>query len=277
MNIRRHLVSTLLFILLVNIGLGQTKAMTFNLRYDNPRDGENAWSERRDEVVDLIEHYEPSILGIQEGLFDQMQFLDAHLEKYTYVGVGREDGKTKGEYAGIFYRQDLWTLDHSRTYWLSETPDEISIGWDASMERIATFAAFIEQRTGDTLYVINAHFDHIGIEAQLKSAELLIQIIYEQKLTKSKVLVMGDFNSLPDSEGIKMLEDQMKDSRLSEKTYGPDGTFNAFQACEPITKCIDYIFTQNVHVKHQIHIDDRRKNGLCVSDHLPVLIEFVFP
>ncbi|MCT4560230.1 MAG: endonuclease/exonuclease/phosphatase family protein [Crocinitomicaceae bacterium] len=251
----------------------QTSLMSFNLRYNNPNDGENAWENRKAEVVDLIEKYAPEIMGIQEGLYDQMQYLDSNLRQYSYLGVGRDDGKTKGEYAGIFYRHDLWTLNRSYTFWLSETPLKPSVGWDASMERIVTYAWFIHNQTGETLHVFNAHFDHIGEKAQYESADLITNLIYKFNLTEEKVVVMGDFNSLPDSEPIQLFSSYLEDSRNVENHFGPDGTFNNFNTQEEITKRIDYIFTMNLSVQSQLHINDRRKNGLCISDHLPVYVE----
>lgn len=280
MDILKHVISVLFITLASHLGFGQssvsqTKVMTYNLRYNNPRDGENAWEERKNDVVALIRHYQPEFLGIQEGLLDQMSYLDQSLPRYSYVGVGRDDGQTKGEFAGIFYRHDLWNLYRSQTLWLSETPNQVSVGWDASMERIVTYAAFIRKESNDTLHVFNAHFDHIGSLAQRNSAEMLIRLIHDMQLTNRQVIVMGDFNSLPNSEGIQLLRQELNDSRNAAETYGPVGTFNAFEPCEPVTKCIDYIFTKNLRQLRQEHIDDRRQNGLWVSDHLPVLLTFV--
>ena len=112
--------------------------MTYNIRYNNPNDNENWWENRKEEVVHMIKYYHPDIFGIQEGLNDQVNYLNNSLPNYSYTGVGRDDGKEKGEYTAIFYNSDKFELINSKTYWLSNTPNKVSVGWDASMERITT-------------------------------------------------------------------------------------------------------------------------------------------
>lgn len=255
--------------------VAQTSVMTYNIRYDNPKDNENWWGHRKEEVVDLIRYYSPTIFGIQEGLHHQVAYLDSSLNEYKYVGVGRDDGKTKGEYSAIFYRPEALKLLESQTYWLSETPDKVSVGWDASMERITTFAVFVDVKTGDTLNVFNAHFDHIGAEARLNSAKVILEIIEHKSLDNKQLIVMGDFNALPENAPIQTFKKKLTDPYLLEEvvTYGPIGTSNGFDPDRIMDRRIDYVLTKNINVRSYRHIDDRRKNNLYPSDHLPVLVE----
>ncbi|MEM8889234.1 MAG: endonuclease/exonuclease/phosphatase family protein, partial [Bacteroidota bacterium] len=142
--------------------------MTYNLRYDNPNDGENRWDLRKEFLRDQLKFFEPDVMGIQEGLKHQLDYLDGELSAYSYIGVGRDDGKEKGEYTAIFYKADKLSLIRQSTFWLSESPDEISVGWDAALERICTYALFEEKAGGAKFYVFNTHFDHRGEKARRK-------------------------------------------------------------------------------------------------------------
>lgn len=253
----------------------QQSIMTFNIRYNNPDDKENCWEHRKPELLNLIQKYQPSILGLQEALKDQVDYIHKNLSNYAYVGVGRDDGKTKGEFAPIFYDQDQMVLIHFDTYWLSETPKEISVGWDACMERIVTYAVFKDKLSKDTCYVFNAHFDHIGTKAQEMSARLILKLIEDLDLNEKRVVVMGDLNVEPGSETIGLLKAQLEDAfDLSNILHtGPEGTFNRFDETKTPILRIDYIFTKNLSVKSYQTLNDKRSNGLCISDHLPVMIE----
>ena len=254
--------------------IGQITIMSYNIRYDNPSDGQNRWENRKKEVAKMINYYSPDLIGTQEALKGQIEYLDSMLPQYNYVGVGRDDGKTKGEYTAIFYNKNILKMLSSKTFWLSETPDTVSIGWDASMERIVTFGEFLNVSNGDSLFVFNAHFDHIGKLSQKKAAELIVQLIESKKLHNKKIIVLGDFNCEPFEEPIKIFQKIIKDSYTESQIppYGPPGTFNGFNTNGLTTKRIDYIFVKNMEVIQYAHIGDRRSNNLHLSDHLPVLI-----
>ena len=263
-------------ILCIN-GFSQTKVMSFNLRYDNPNDAENCWGNRKGEVVQLIDSLHPDIFGIQEGLFHQLEYINGQLTDYTYVGVGRDDGKEKGEFAAIFYDSLAFSLIETTTFWLSSTPDRVSVGWNASMERICTYGAFINNNTNDSLFIFNCHFDHIGEISRNMSAKLILNKIKEFGLSKNSVVVMGDLNSEPQDEPIQTLREELDDAiEISEQPhYGLQGTFNSFDTTSIATKRIDYIFTKNMIVRSHRHIDYKRKNRLYFSDHFPVLVEII--
>ncbi|HOS47566.1 MAG TPA: endonuclease/exonuclease/phosphatase family protein [Bacteroidia bacterium] len=271
---KKHLLLYLFFSFSQLSVSSQTSFMTYNLRYDNAGDKDNSWPLRKEEMVSMIQFYHPDVLGIQEGLYHQVQYLDSSLVNYDYAGVGRDDGDKKGEFSAIFFNAQHFKLLKTKTYWLSDTPEKVSVGWDAAMERIVTFAMLKSLSSKDTLYVFNCHMDHIGKVARENSAKLILQIIDAMNINRNKVIVMGDFNSEP-SEPAALFFAQKMDCGYDAKdviTYGPLGTFNAFDITSPVTKRIDYIFTKNIRVTNYIHIDDRRKNNLWLSDHLPVLV-----
>lgn len=256
-------------------GFGQTKVMTYNIRFDNPDDGENAWEFRKNELIDLLKFYNPDFLGIQEALPNQIQTITENIEEYDHIGHGRDGLDTNSEGVPLFYNKKKFKLLESDIFWLSETPKKPSKGWDAAFNRIAVYGAFENLADGDTIYLINCHFDHLGKMAREKSAEQLVNFIDQKKLSENKVIVMGDFNSLPEEKPIKMLNQYLEDSYYGSKkvAYGPIGTYNDFNIEKRLTERIDYIFTQNIDVKSYRSIDDKRKNNLYPSDHLPILIK----
>ncbi|GGG34683.1 hypothetical protein GCM10011414_00170 [Croceivirga lutea] len=268
----------LVFFSLVNFKLqAQHKAMSYNIRYSTSNDGENAWDNRKEAVVALIKNYEPDFLGIQEGLLSQVAYLNKNLADYAYTGVGRDDGKEKGEFSAIFYNGKAFKLITGETFWLSTTPEKISVGWDAAMERICTYALFEHLTTGEKIYVFNAHFDHIGEQARKNSALLIEQKLQQLQILTEPVIVMGDFNSEPNSPPIQTFTSYLDDGvAISEKSlYGPKGTFNGFDENLIPQNRIDYIFCKNLKsVQKYRHINDKRNNGLCPSDHLPIYMEF---
>ncbi|WP_368384765.1 endonuclease/exonuclease/phosphatase family protein [Polaribacter sp. NJDZ03] len=196
---------------------------------------------------------------------------------YSYVGVGRDDGKTKGEYSAIFYQKEKFNVLNKGTFWLSETPNKISVGWDASMERICTFALLINKSNNDQFWVFNTHFDHIGNIARVKSAKLIIDKIAEFNTDNLPVLVMGDFNLKPETAPIQLLSNAFNDAKIASESqpFGPIGTFNAFDFNKPVVDRIDYIFTSKEQVKvlEYATLSDS-KDGKFPSDHLPVVIKY---
>lgn len=256
----------------------ETSLMSFNIRYDNPHDKENWWGNRKGDVVNLIEKYHPDFLGIQEGLQHQVEYIQNHSSNYTFIGVGRDDGKTKGEYAALYYDTTKYILIKHNTFWLSETPGQVSVGWDASMERICTYGVFFHNEYKDTIYVFNTHFDHIGKVARKNSAALIIDYIKKWNISEKHVVLMGDLNCEPESKPIQLILEEFKDGfrYTTNVKHGPEGTYNGFDPKNKITHRIDYIFTKNLKINSYRHIDDKRDNLLWFSDHLPVLVKIDF-
>ncbi|PNQ72169.1 endonuclease/exonuclease/phosphatase [Hanstruepera neustonica] len=249
--------------------------MTYNIRYDNPGDGINQWDNRKQELSHLITYYKPDVLGIQEGLLHQLQYLDTQLMDYSRIGVGRDDGVTKGEFSAIYYNHHKLSLIQDFTFWLSETPDTVSVGWDASMERICTYGLFQDKTTMQKLWIFNTHFDHIGERAREESSKLILKKINDLNTEDFPVILMGDFNSEPDSQAIKTLTDWFVDASktIDNGKYGPEGTFTGFTENAIPERRIDYIFVKNLGVAAYRHIDDKMPNNQYLSDHLPVIVQ----
>lgn len=248
--------------------------MSYNIRYDNPNDKENNWHHRKQELSKLITYYHPDFLGTQEGLSHQIEYLDNQLKNYDRIGVGREDGKQKGEYTAIFYDATKFDLLKKETFWLSETSNKVSVGWDAALERICTYGEFKNKKTNEIIHVFNAHFDHQGEKSREMSVKLILDKVKEYTQESSKVVVMGDFNSLPSDKPISIFRKFFQNGYSFQKEflYGPEGTFNDFELDYSLKYRLDYIFLKNFSINTYRHIDDRRMNNLWVSDHLPVFV-----
>lgn len=254
----------------------QTTAMTFNIRYDNPSDGENAWEKRKPEVLALINSRQPDFLALQEVLPGQLGYLQEHLKGYQFIGYGRDGKNTDSEATPIFYNSSKFELVGQEVFWLSETPEEVSKGWDAALNRTTVYGKFRNVATGEVIHIINTHFDHQGKTARLRSAKLLSGFLESENLTDEKVILMGDFNASPDEAPIQMLNSQLTDAREVEgiSVTGPKGTFNGFDTERSSFERIDYIFIKNLEVKAFECVDKKRTNGLYPSDHFPLLIKF---
>ena len=247
--------------------------ITYNIKYDDRSAEENSWIMRKEGMVNLINSISPDILGIQEGLFHQVDYLDNNLDNFRYVGVGRDDGYKKGEFCAIFFNKNKYRLINSSTFWLSENPNKVSIGWDAALERICTYAQLETINGKNKIWIFNTHFDHLGKKAREQSAKLLIRKIRKINTDREPTILMGDFNALDDTKVIEILNREFKDSmEISAKGHiGPFGTFNNFSLKLEITKRIDYIFTYGMKILFHEHVNKRLDNGNHISDHLPVV------
>lgn len=269
---------TLLFLLAVLPYLSpaqqEIKVMSYNIRLDVKSDGENQWELRKEKVTGLMNFYEADFIGAQEVLHHQLKYLHQNLKGYDYIGVGRDDGKEAGEYSCIFYKKDKFTVIQQSTFWLSPTPDSISKGWDAALNRVCTYGLFRNNKTKQYCWVLNTHFDHVGVTARLESAKLIVKKIKELNVKNYPVILTGDFNSSPDEAPAQYIISQMQNSRsISRLVYGGEDTWNAFKFHEKPNRCIDYIF-----VSHDKRISVSKFATLTdsydmkyPSDHLPVL------
>lgn len=262
------------------------RVMTFNVRYDEPRDNANAWPNRKELVASMIRFHNADLVGVQEALKRQLEDLDTLLPEYSRVGVGRADGKTGGEYSAILYRKTRFESLESSTFWLSETPNVPSPGWDAAYPRIVTWAKFKDLKTGKIFFHFNTHFDHRGVRARKESARLLLNRI-SQTGGELPVVVTGDFNFTESSEGYQLLTGKNSGESVSSKSvlrdtryssphghHGPTSTFNEFKALVPGMK-IDYVFVKGSIRVIQHGVLSDTWDGRFPSDHLPVLAEIV--
>ncbi len=271
------LLSTILF--LSNLFFAQNlKVMTYNIRLSLESDGENSWGNRKQEALQMLNYYHPDFFGVQEAVPQQMADLKDGLKDYNYVGVGRDDGANQGEYSAIFYNIEKFSVLKSGTFWLSETPEKPSKGWDAAYNRICTYALLSTKNGGKKIWAFNVHFDHVGNEARKNSVNLILKKIKQLNPWNFPVVLMGDFNLTEDSEPIKMLSANLNDSYYHSKTkpYGSKGTFTGFDTSKQPENRIDYIFVKNFEVLNYRTINDRRDNFLFPSDHFPIMVEISF-
>ncbi len=252
------------------------KLMTYNIRLDVASDGENAWTHRRDFLSDQILFYSPDIFGIQEGLPHQVEYLQQKCTTYASVGIGRE-GAGKGESTHIFYDRNRFTLKENHTFWLSTTPDTVSMGWDAACLRVCTAVLLKEKKSKKQFWVFNTHLDHVGETARQNAVDLiLLKMTYYNK-SKLPVFFMGDLNAEPASVVVSKLKKEMLDCREHSEmpAFGPSGTFNGFKFDAPVTRLIDYIFISRdtkIRIKKYAVLSDSQ-NLRYPSDHLPVFVE----
>ena len=214
---------------------------------------------------------------MQEVLHSQLLDLNLSLSEYSFVGVGREDGKKKGEFCPIFFNTYRFELIESETFWLSETPEKISVGWDAALERICTYARFKDLENNRDFWIFNTHFDHIGVKARSKSVKIILKKIRKINKEKIPILLTGDFNLTPEKKPIKMLQgffqDILADLNIKDPKYG---TFNGFKTLVDYPQRIDYIFQKGFKVLKAEHLWIKTPEGLWASDHHPVYLECLF-
>lgn len=255
---------------------GGINVMSFNIRYNNPNDGEHAWPRRKERVASVIDFHQADLLGLQEVLRGQLDEIADLLPHFDWVGVGRNDGQDAGEFAPIFYRRDRFELLESGVFWLSETPDEIgSRGWDAALPRIATWAKFKDLQQEREILQLNTHFDHRGELARVRSAELILSRL-EQLAGGLPTVVTGDFNVTPSSDVYQTMTSVLADSKAVSETipHGPNGTFAGFTAeLDESNDRIDYVFVNPELIVRRYGVLGDQWNGRYPSDHQPVLIE----
>lgn len=253
--------------------------MSFNIRYNNPADGEHSWPNRKDRVASVIRFHQADLVGLQEVLRGQIDDLEELLPQYSWIGVGRDDGEDGGEFSPIFYKQDRFNVLDTGTFWLSETPEVIgSKSWDAAITRIANWVLMRDLQSDQEFLYLNTHFDHRGEEARTNSATLIIDRI-ESLAQGRPIIVSGDFNVPPSTAAYDTMTSALDDSYLKSSTppHGPEGTFGGFEVGSTANdRRIDYIFVDSsINVWRYAALSDQW-NGNYPSDHLPVLIELSF-
>lgn len=234
----------------VAIGCAAAQQLTvasYNVRYDNEadrRDG-NAWHDRHPHLCAQIEAYGFDLFGAQEVLHHMLQDMAAALPDYGYVGVGRDDGATAGEYAPIFYRKDRFRVEEWGVFWLSERTDTPNTGWDAALPRICTWARLRDMQCRRTVWFFNLHMDHVGVTARRESVRLVVRKIAEMCRKHDAVILTGDFNVDQHDEiyAIIASSEVVGDSyERAGKCYAPTGTFNAYDLQAWTDSRIDHVF-----------------------------------
>jgi len=262
----------------LSAGEAELKVMTFNIRYGSAADGENAWDQRKDLLLATIRAFDPDLLGTQEVLADQADFLAENLPRYTLVGVGRDDGKRRGEFSAILFRSERFELVASGTFWLSERPDVPgSKSWDSSLARIATWARLGDRAAGGReLVFLNTHWDHRGNEARVESGKLIRKWLAEHA-RGAAVVVTGDLNVTDSHAGFRALLDPAAGApRLADvfraahpQAQAEEATFHGFSG-RRAGRRIDFILASPELAVRAAAIDDTSREGRYPSDHFPV-------
>jgi endonuclease/exonuclease/phosphatase family metal-dependent hydrolase len=247
--------------------------MSFNIRLGAANDGENSWEYRRDAVVGMIETESPDVVGLQEAMTMQNDYLAEKLPAYTQLGVGRDDGVAAGEFMRVLYKTERYDALDSGNFWLSETPDEVSRGWDGACNRMVTWVKLREKGTDREFYFFNTHLDHQGEVARSEGVKLLVRKIKEIA-GKATLFVTGDFNA-PQTDPI--MQPMLKEF-VSARDTAPEtdhrGTFNGWGSA-PNSFVIDYIFSRNATAVSFRTVTENY--GVpYVSDHYPIVADFEY-
>ncbi len=277
---KEYMIVLLLFICLCYMECGDTntsKIVSLNIRYENNNDGNNNWNKRKNLVSIFLNKEHPDIICLQEVLASQLAYLQNELSGYNFVGCGREDGETKGEYVPIFFDTTKYALLESGQFWLSESPEEKgSIGWDAKSPRILTWASLENKNSKKKIYILNTHLDNRGKVARVESAKLLLNWVSKHISEYCPIILAGDLNSTFNSETYRLIVDKLSDSYfIANHKKGVDYSFHKFGNIpkEKRTK-IDYVFvSKNIHVNAVNIQEDVADSCFMLSDHNPIVVE----
>ena len=251
------------------------KVLSFNVRYGTANDGENSWQFRKEQLFDLLRLENADIIGLQEALDGQLKEILAQFPEYESIGVGREDGIAKGEYAAILFKKDKLKIAEKGWFWFSDKPDEPgSKTWGNNVTRICTWTLFNEKSTGKQFYFYNLHLDHESQTSREKSSQLLLKYIEGKTLP---AIITGDFNAGEDNQAIKiLLKAGFEDSfRKIHPDVKEASTYHAFKGGTKGDK-IDYILCTKDFKVSGAEINRTNRNGRYPSDHFPInaLLEF---
>ncbi len=271
------ILSALLLLCSCNKPADELKIISFNIRYNswNNIDGPNGWPYRKDAVVKMILEEHPAAIGLQEALIDQLQYLDSNLPSYRRIGVGRDDGLQAGEFMAIYYDTTQLSADLSSctTLWLSETPSEVSKGWDAACYRTVTSALFTDKKSGHSFCYLNTHLDHVGKVARAQSAKYIASLV--QQSSGVPVILGGDMNStIDDTIFNAFYKVGLQDARTITDSTSHAITYNAFGGCHQSGngtdgKVIDHFFVKGLDVVRFRTLDG--DYGVpYISDHYPI-------
>ena len=250
----------------------EIKVISYNIRMNGgpTADGDNCWENRKQASVNMVGEEQPTVMGIQEGCPDQIAFLDEHLPQYRHIGVGREDGKAAGEMMAIYYRTDRVELLDGGTFWLSETPDEVSRGWDGACKRTCTWALMRMKDSGREFAYFNTHLDHVGEVAREQAIRLIVAKMAEIVPEGMPAFLTADFNSTTDDPIFTPLKAVMGDARAEAPQSDPRGTFNDWGRASD--EVIDHIFFRNAEALAFTVLCDRNYGAPYISDHYPVVL-----
>lgn len=250
----------------------QLTVISYNIRQGVADDGDNSWEHRRPATIEMLKDKHPDIFGVQEAFDFQISYITDNLPEYESIGVGREDGKNSGEHMSIFYNTEVIEMIEWGTFWLSETPEQPSLGWDAACRRTATWALL--EKAGHRFYYVNTHLDHIGKEAQKNGLALIVDRIDDINPEGYPMVLTGDFNVTPDDPVLDDLETMMLSARDKAAETDHLGTFNGWGGSDSV---IDYIWYSGFSSCDRFETVRQQYGGIpYISDHYPVRAVLTF-
>ena len=249
-------------------------AMSYNIRYGTAEDGTNSWQYRYPASAMMLDDQRPDVVGMQEVLFDQFDYLGSVLDKYyKIIGVGRDDGKKEGEFMAVMYNTKTTKLQKWGTFWLSDTPETASKGWDGACNRCATWAVFKDKATGRKFFFVNTHIDHVGAEAQEKGVKLLADKIAELNKEGLPVIVTGDFNMEASNAFLAPMKDGFQNARSSAVVSDDHFSYNGWGRSQ---STIDYVWYKGFNCTRFETVTKPYYDRTFISDHFPVKAVLVF-
>ena len=254
----------------------ELKVMSYNIRMGIAKDGTNSWEFRCPATIAMLNAQKPDVFGVQEAFEFQIRFIEEYCRDYKSVGVGRDDGKKKGEYMSIFWNKKTVSLLKWGTFWLSETPDKPSKGWDAHCRRTATWALMKDKKTGKKFYFVNTHLDHKGKEAQKNGLKLIVDRIESINPQGYPMILTGDFNIKPNNPALVDLDARMLSARKIAADTDSHNTFNGWSV-KPTDSVIDYIYISGFSSCPQYKtVTEKYAERPFVSDHYPIFARVIF-
>ena len=249
------------------------KVMSYNVRLENMADGDNAWPYRKEATIEMLEIINPDVFGVQEALPQQVQYISEQAPLYKNVGVGRDDGVAEGEFMSIFWNTEVIEMIKWGTYWLSETPDVPSYGWDAACRRTATWTLMKDKRNGKHFYFVNTHLDHRGVEARKNGLKMVLERIAAMNPESYPMVLTGDFNVTPDDECLVGLDKMMTSARKIAAVTDNNSTYNGWGQYAPEdSHVIDYIYVSGFKSVPEFRtVTETFAGKPYISDHYPIM------
>ena len=281
---KKFLIVFTIFTLQSFLSAFEIDAVAFNIRFDNPKDGENAWPNRKEMVGKWIESESPDVIGLQEALRHQINDIKKVATAYSEYGVGRDDGKSRGEHCTILYLKKRFTLDKKDcgTFWFSDTPEKIaSKSWGNEIPRICTWARLIHKKTGKGFYLYNVHYDHQSQSSRIGASNLIIERISNRKQSNEPIILMGDFNAAEKNPAITAFKEEPLKLVDTFRVVKPDEkmvkTFHGFRGGSFMGGKIDHVFILPKTAKvRSAEIVRFNKDEKYLSDHYPVRAKLSF-
>ena len=249
------------------------KVMSYNIRLGSADDKTNSWALRYTATEEMLKDQAPDVFGVQEALVYQVAFIE-DICGYESVGVGRENGKKEGEHMSIFWNKKTVKMLKWGTFWLSETPEKPSKGWDAECFRTATWALMKDKKTGKKFYFVNTHLDHKGTEAQKNGLKLIVDRIAEINPDGLPMVLTGDFNIEPKNPALKDLDARMQSARKIAVKTDDHATYNGWGKSSTM---IDYIYVSGFSSCPEYQtVTKRYEDRKFISDHYPIFARLIF-